>query len=269
MKKEIGMKRNVLLLGLLMLALILTGCRHRDKPAPVSPAEGDPAAVAEKPDDASANAAEEPEAPGLPVMETSLDDYPLSTPTDDVLVLVNKTHPVTRDYVADDLVTVEHCDPNVGTKDTKKMRKVAADAIEELIAGAKEDGYGIVMRTGYRSYDYQEYLFDSYASKYGEAEANTYSARPGQSEHQTGWCCDVGVLGVALTNVQDGYNFLESVFSGFGTALGFSLAIILLASIRYRINEEDLPKPLRGAPIVLIAAALMSIAFMGFSGLSF
>ena len=77
------------------------------------------------------------------------------------------------------------------------------------------------------------------------------------------------VLGVALTNVQDGYNFLESVFSGFGTALGFSLAIILLASIRYRINEEDLPKPLRGAPIVLIAAALMSIAFMGFSGLSF
>ena len=77
------------------------------------------------------------------------------------------------------------------------------------------------------------------------------------------------VLGVALTNVQNGYNFLESVLSGFGTAVGFTLAIVLLASIRYRINEEDLPKPLRGAPIVLIAAALMSIAFMGFSGLSF
>ena len=77
------------------------------------------------------------------------------------------------------------------------------------------------------------------------------------------------VLGVALTNVQDGYNFIESVLSGFGTAVGYTLAIVLLAGIRSRINEEDIPKPLRGAPIVLISAALMSIAFMGFSGLSF
>ena len=77
------------------------------------------------------------------------------------------------------------------------------------------------------------------------------------------------VLGVALTNVQDGYNFIQSVLSGFGTAVGYTLAIVLLASIRTRINEEDLPAPLRGAPIVLISAALMSIAFMGFSGLSF
>ena len=77
------------------------------------------------------------------------------------------------------------------------------------------------------------------------------------------------VLGVALTNVQNGYDFIESVLSGFGTALGFTLAIVLLAGIRSRINEEDLPAPLRGAPIVMIAAALMSIAFMGFTGLSF
>ena len=77
------------------------------------------------------------------------------------------------------------------------------------------------------------------------------------------------VLGVALTNVQNGYNFIESVFAGFGTAVGFTIAIVLLASIRSRIREEDLPAPLRGAPIVLISAALMSIAFMGFSGLSF
>ena len=77
------------------------------------------------------------------------------------------------------------------------------------------------------------------------------------------------VLGVALTNVQNGYNFIESVLSGFGTAVGFTLAIVLLAGIRSRIREEDLPAPLRGAPIVLISAALMSVAFMGFSGLSF
>ena len=77
------------------------------------------------------------------------------------------------------------------------------------------------------------------------------------------------VLGVALTNVQNDYGFLESVLSGFGTAVGYTVAIVLLAGIRSRIDEEALPAPLRGAPIVLIAAALMSIAFMGFSGLTF
>lgn len=76
------------------------------------------------------------------------------------------------------------------------------------------------------------------------------------------------VLGVALTNVQNGYSFIESVVSGVGTGLGYTLAIILLASIRTRIDEEVIPAPFRGAPIVLLCAALMSIAFMGFSGLA-
>ena len=77
------------------------------------------------------------------------------------------------------------------------------------------------------------------------------------------------VLGSALTNVQNEYNFIQSVLAGFGTAVGFTIAIVLLAGIRSRIREEDLPRPVRGAPIVLISAALMSIAFMGFAGLSF
>lgn len=76
------------------------------------------------------------------------------------------------------------------------------------------------------------------------------------------------VLGVALTNVQNGYNFIESVISGVGTGLGYTLAIILLASIRTRIEESAIPAPFRGAPIVLLCAALMAIAFMGFSGLA-
>ena len=75
------------------------------------------------------------------------------------------------------------------------------------------------------------------------------------------------VLGVALNNVQDGYNLLESVLCGFGTALGYTIAIVLLAGIRGRLDEEAIPAPFRGAPIVLLCAALMSIAFMGFSGL--
>lgn len=76
------------------------------------------------------------------------------------------------------------------------------------------------------------------------------------------------VLGVALTNVQNDYSFVQSVFAGFGTAVGYTVAICLLAGIRSRIDEESIPAPFRGAPIVLLSAALMSIAFMGFSGLA-
>ena len=76
------------------------------------------------------------------------------------------------------------------------------------------------------------------------------------------------VLGVALNNVKAAYNLAQSVFAGFGTAVGYTIAIVLLAGIRVRIDESAIPRPLRGAPVVLLAAALMSIAFMGFGGLS-
>lgn len=76
------------------------------------------------------------------------------------------------------------------------------------------------------------------------------------------------VLGVALTNVQNQYSFIESVISGVATGLGYTLSIVLLASIRTRIDESTIPVPFRGMPIVLLSAALMAIAFMGFSGLA-
>ena len=76
------------------------------------------------------------------------------------------------------------------------------------------------------------------------------------------------VLGVALTNVQNEYGLVESVVAGFGTAAGFTLAILLLAGIRSRLDEEAVPGPFKGAPLVLLSAALMSIAFMGFRGIA-
>ncbi len=75
------------------------------------------------------------------------------------------------------------------------------------------------------------------------------------------------VLGVALTNVQNGYNFIESVVAGFGTALGFTIAIVIMAGIRERIEYNDVPESFKGMPIVLITAGLMAIAFFGFSGI--
>jgi len=75
------------------------------------------------------------------------------------------------------------------------------------------------------------------------------------------------VLGVALLNTQKQHTFLESAFYGFGAAVGFSLVMILFASLRERIAVADVPKPFKGAAISLITAGLMSLAFMGFSGL--
>ena len=75
------------------------------------------------------------------------------------------------------------------------------------------------------------------------------------------------VLGIALTNVQNSYNLIESVISGFGTAVGFTIAIIIMAGIRERNEYNDVPESFQGMPIVLLTAGLMSIAFFGFSGI--
>ena len=75
------------------------------------------------------------------------------------------------------------------------------------------------------------------------------------------------VLGVALTNVTKEYGILESVVNGLATAFGFFLAICIMAGIREKIEYNDIPKPFQGTAIVLITACLMSIAFMGFSGM--
>jgi len=75
------------------------------------------------------------------------------------------------------------------------------------------------------------------------------------------------VLGVALLNVQQEHSFVQSAFYGFGAAVGFSLVMILFASIRERVAAADVPAAFRGSAIALITAGLMSLAFMGFSGL--
>ncbi|MCR5686691.1 MAG: RnfABCDGE type electron transport complex subunit A [Lachnospiraceae bacterium] len=75
------------------------------------------------------------------------------------------------------------------------------------------------------------------------------------------------VLGVALTNVQKEYSLLEGVVNGFATAVGFLVAIVILAGLREKMEYNDIPKPFRGMPTVLLTACLMAIAFFGFSGL--
>ena len=75
------------------------------------------------------------------------------------------------------------------------------------------------------------------------------------------------VLGIALVNVQNNYNLVETMVNGFGAGIGFTLAIVLFAGIRERLELADIPESFKGFPATMIAASLMSIAFLGFSGL--
>lgn len=77
------------------------------------------------------------------------------------------------------------------------------------------------------------------------------------------------VLGVALLSVQNDYNVLESTIHGLGASVGFSLAIILMAGIRERLETSNIPEAFKGTPIVLVTAGLMAIAFCGFGGVAF
>jgi len=75
------------------------------------------------------------------------------------------------------------------------------------------------------------------------------------------------VLGVALLNIGEDHNFMQSAVFGMGAAIGFTLVMVLFASLRERIDAGDVPSPFKGAPIALITAGLMSLAFMGFGGI--
>lgn len=107
-----------------------------------------------------------------------------------ILILVNKTHPIDRDYKPDDLVKIKYYAAD-RSEAGRYMRAEAADAFHQLVEKAAAEGVELKMTTAYRSYDFQKTLFDNYVKREGEAAANRYSARPGQSEHQTGLSVDV------------------------------------------------------------------------------
>jgi len=109
---------------------------------------------------------------------------------EEFLLLVNKTHPLDENYKPDDLTDIKYYAEDRDAA-ARFMRKEPTEQFHKLVEAAKEEGYTIVTTTAYRSYGFQKVLWDNYVKKHGEAEANTFSARPGQSEHQTGLCTDV------------------------------------------------------------------------------
>nr|WP_039793329.1 M15 family metallopeptidase [Paenibacillus elgii] len=122
---------------------------------------------------------------------TKTDDIQVVANPADVAVLVNKTNKLPDSYKPQDLV-----DPNVPFTfkeklEKRKMRKEAAAALEKLFQAAKKDNLPLAGVSAYRSHETQKTVYDRYVKKDGEAAANKYSAKPGQSEHETGLAIDV------------------------------------------------------------------------------
>lgn len=107
-------------------------------------------------------------------------------------VLVNRRRSLPMDYIPEDLVTLDDLPTVLINPEVNQMRKEAYQALKEMFAAAKEEeGYELHARSGYRSYNTQASLYSSYVENYGQSDADKYSAKPGQSEHQTGLAMDI------------------------------------------------------------------------------
>ncbi|WP_284140826.1 MULTISPECIES: D-alanyl-D-alanine carboxypeptidase family protein [unclassified Virgibacillus] len=109
----------------------------------------------------------------------------------EILVLVNKSHALPETFIPEDLVTPAVRFPFSEDLPKKQMRKPAAEALEKMFAAADKAGVDLFAQSGYRSFTRQQSIFAANVSKNGEEAANKYSARPGESEHQTGLTMDV------------------------------------------------------------------------------
>lgn len=131
-------------------------------------------------------------APVIPTKIATFNTHLYSTTKPESLwVIVNKHHPLNpKDYVPSDLV-VPDVPLRVPGNATMQLRQETATALGNLFTAAKAAGYNLMLASGYRSYSYQVSLYNQYVSAQGQAKADTFSARPGYSEHQTGLAADI------------------------------------------------------------------------------
>ena len=121
-----------------------------------------------------------------------------------LMILVNKEYYLDKNYKPGDLEPIEYYTQN-RSAESRFMRAEAAEQFNRMALAGKEAGYEIVMTTAYRSYGFQSVLYNNYVAKYGQSEADKFSAKPGYSEHQTGLAVDVSSpsVGYALTAAFD------------------------------------------------------------------
>lgn len=124
-------------------------------------------------------------------LSKTIDENNVVTNSSDLEVVVNKKRYLPESYVPEDLVPLDDLPTVLENPEINQLRKVAHDALKNLFDSAKEDGYELKARSGYRSYNTQNSLYKSYVASNGQEAADKYSAKPGQSEHQTGLAIDI------------------------------------------------------------------------------
>lgn len=206
-KYRINWKRFAVFILLVVLVLFLlvkgiTGCVNRDKPDDGSVKKdnvADPSTIELKGDEPPTG--EDKSIRGIPDLKDVLtyDDG-------DLLVLVNKYHGVTRDYEPKDMVEV---DLSMAAWDGIQIKKEAYDAFVEMFNDAAAQGYSFCICSGYRSYEYQQELFENALATQSEEEAHMFSAYPGRSEHHTGLAIDITSESMGWSLSQDFADYPE------------------------------------------------------------
>ncbi|MCC3357724.1 M15 family metallopeptidase [Bacillus sp. REN16] len=161
------------------------------------------------------------------------DVKPAIDPNDPFLLLVNKEVGVLDETYVPQNLAVPNVAFSTSVAERKQMVKEAADALEQLFAAASNDGITLHAQSGYRSFGTQEYLYDSYVRANGEEAASTFSAKPGQSEHQTGLAMDVTSDSVDNQLVQEYGETVEGKWlAEHAEEYGFI--------IRFQLGKEDI-----------------------------
>lgn len=198
-------KKTKYSLALLVALSILAGCSSKEEATPSTSPAVSTAATATPNTTTSTpttTATASPQASSKPVQSPSASPKASTTPSksdglqviakpESVTVLVNKQFSLPSSYEPTDLVYPDIPFTFAEKIEKRKMRTVAAEAIEKLVAGANKDGINLAGVSAYRSYATQKSLFQRYVLKDGEEKAKTYSAVPGTSEHETGLAIDV------------------------------------------------------------------------------
>jgi D-alanyl-D-alanine carboxypeptidase len=144
----------------------------------------------------------------------------LACDTDYLLTLVDKRHYLLPDYEPEDLVHLEPNDFYALNRRDLKLRRPVEKALREMAIGALNDGIKILVSSCYRSYNYQENLFERYVKEMGEKEAERVSARPGSSQHQLGVAIDFGTIDDAFAQTAQG-KWIYSNAAKYGFSLSF------------------------------------------------
>lgn len=213
----------------LFLLLLLPGCTQAQEDAPpVSSAE----TLIQKLKPLTANLPEPLKTGILSSPREFLEDLSTLEGDEELLVLVDKNHSLTEKDVPPDLVDLKSVPGLVLSRQDLSLRRIILPGILALVEGARKAGHTLVWSSSYRSYTYQKQVFTRYAARDGEEKANTYSARPGQSQHQLGTAADFGDITLAFGRTPEG-RWLRSHAGDFGWSLSFPEGLSELTGYQY------------------------------------